>query len=274
VGLASTLYQLSLISSIQFSFEQAEQYATQSLKMAEQAKDQWGIAAATRLLGLYAAQKAEYNNAINLLKSALKISEANGNISGQAIIKRYMGYVYYLSDENEIAEMWLKESLLHHRALGTRPDMLGDSINLLGKIYLIKAQHSKAIELFSESSKIGDNRIRFAAHAQLALHAWLIGNKKSAKDYFTLITKFQISLLPGDTDYYKRDFTYALGFAGLGRYEVACNLYRRAIERCPAVGIIRDAYIDLQIVARNNECKPKFLQIFTLFPSNEATCND
>jgi tetratricopeptide (TPR) repeat protein len=158
-----------------------------ALKIFEQAKFDYGIAAATCNLGIVYQDLGEYPKAVGYYERSLAKSRRIDNVSIEGKCLHNLGGVYLASGRYDKAVEYYEKSLAIKRKLG---DVKGEgaTLNDLANVYLNWGQYAKAVEFYDRSlaiqRKLGDVKGEGRTLNNLGLVHMELGRYSKAADYY------------------------------------------------------------------------------------------
>ncbi|MCP4994004.1 MAG: tetratricopeptide repeat protein, partial [Gammaproteobacteria bacterium] len=134
-GIAISLTSLGLIAKNQGDCTQAQDYLQQSLSIFRDIGDQWGIGDSLLNLGTVARQQGDYPQAQDYYQQSLSIQQNIGDQRGIAMSLNNLGEVAYYRGDYPQARNYHQQSLSIKRDIGHQWG-IANSLNTLGFVYL------------------------------------------------------------------------------------------------------------------------------------------
>ncbi|XP_069504796.1 nephrocystin-3 [Ambystoma mexicanum] len=265
-SVAQSLHQLAGVYVQSKKFGNAEQLYKQALEISENAygADHPGVARELDALALLYQKQNKYDQVEQLRKRSLKIRQKTvhrkGSMYGFALLRRRalqleeltlgkdtpdnartlneLGVLYYLQNNLEVAEMFLKRSLeMRERLLGPDHTDCAQSLNNLAALYNERKQHDKAEELYERALDIR-KRALSPDHPSLAYtvkHLALLYKKKGKLDKAVLLYELAVEIRqksfgPKHPSVATALVNLAVLYSQMKRHIEALPLYERALK--------------------------------------------
>ncbi|MBI4930151.1 MAG: tetratricopeptide repeat protein [Bacteroidetes bacterium] len=216
--------------------DQAFQYASQALAIAEKHHYTYGIADALKIMGTTQHYKGNYGEAIGYFLKSLKIFEELCKTSsneksiraakkGMASVYNNMGLVYYAQNNNEKAIENYANAMNLKEELGDKAGV-ASTLSNLGLMYYDMKQYEKAIEYINKALKIHKE---FGNQMGVAASYSLLGDVYDVMENFETAMKYFLDAL---AIHEKLEVKYgiAANLTSIGVAQIHLKKYHEAIE--------------------------------------------
>ncbi|OJJ19962.1 hypothetical protein BKI52_15910 [marine bacterium AO1-C] len=169
------------------NYKKSYAYASKAEKLANQLKDEKGLATAYNRLGLLHKNKGEYDKALGLYKKALEIEEKNNHLYGISRAKNQIGGIYIFIKRYKQAISFFEESIDILKRIGMTEKIAIKEFNIaicyqrLGNAKKSIEHYLKALEIY-ETSK-NTNQIG-RCYLGLGILYFKVKNFKDANTYY------------------------------------------------------------------------------------------
>jgi tetratricopeptide (TPR) repeat protein/serine phosphatase RsbU (regulator of sigma subunit) len=213
-------------------------YFKRALRIAEEIKDNEGIANASSNIGYIYKSRGDVYRALEYYFISLKINEKINNKFGIANTQNNIGVIYKNQGDAAKALEFYEKSLALRKELGDKKGMSA-SLNNIGYIYNSKADYDKALEYYEKCLQLDIETGEKSGQATSLNNIGLIYEQKN--NYATALEHFQKSLALNENIGNKKGEGESLNFLAnvylrLNKFETALQYGKRSLAIAQEIG--------------------------------------
>lgn len=283
--------------------QNSNEYYKQAIDIAKQIGDQRGEAASLTGLGKSYADMGLLEKAINCYEQALEINNNTSDRNGMAANINAIGSVYLYQGNLQKAKENFTLSLKIARDVGNRRRE-GKELAGLGHVYYALGDIQQSIQYYEQAqqkySVIGDklnqsevllglgcdfHKLGKLAEARVFYEKSLAfnmplnnysgktklgiiyiqqGDENLAQDYFKHALELCQKILVKNPNHFRANYYLGISMLCMGEKDGAIENYRRALEACSAMGVVKDAIRDLQLLQQITKSPDGLQEAITL----------
>jgi len=193
-GIASSLNQLGIYSTIKADYPSALDYYLKALKVDEELKDKIGMGKVLGNIGSVYKEQGDYTKALDYYFMALKTAEVLGNKKSISINLGNLGIVYFNQNNYTKALDYYFKALKMDEELGNKKGIATHLCNI-GVIYHDKADYPQALDYYFKALKIHEELGRKDG---IAVQLGNIGSIYTSQGNYTEAEKYLLDALDLD----------------------------------------------------------------------------